>query len=134
MYKIYLCGGIQYVDNEESTTWRNYAKSKLYANVFNCLDPMRRNFRSNELESRNEIIAFDKADIINSDILLVNATKPSWGTAMEIMFGFIHHKIIIAWVGNKYEVSPWVKYHSTQTFKELDDAILYINNHFGDVK
>ena len=124
---IYLCGGIQDLSTAEQTEWRNIATTRL-GHLFGIFNPMRRNFRDTELESRNEIVNLDKKDIIDSDILLVNATKPSWGTAMEILFANEHNKIVIAFTGKNYKyTSPWVAYHCTRIVKNLDQAIEYIN-------
>jgi len=127
---IYLCGGIKDLSSQEQNKWRDNTTKILFPR-FNILNPMRRNFRDNEFQSQNEICSLDKEDIINSDILLVNATKPSWGTAMEIMFAFSKHKIVICFTGGEYkEISPWVGFHSTRICKTLDDGIKYIQKHF----
>jgi len=129
MKTVYLCGGIMNLSTNEQKDWRENAKEQLIR--FNKLDPMRNNFRDLEQEHRNEIIGFCKKDIIDSDILLVNATKPSWGTAMEIMFAFERNKIIVAFTGNDFEkTSPWVIFHSTRICKTLEEALEYINRHF----
>ena len=126
---IYLCGGIKDLSVEQQTVWRNKATEEL--SNFKTLDPMRRNFRDSEFQSQNEIVSLDKKDIIECDILLVNATKPSWVTAIEIMFGLDRHKIIVAFTGDNYQkVSPWVAFHSTRVCKTLEEAIAYIKQHF----
>jgi nucleoside 2-deoxyribosyltransferase len=142
MKKIYLCGGIKDLTKEAATEWRIQAIRELESQIINgtnyefkfeCLDPMRRNFRSNEWQSQNEIVNLDKKDIIECDILLVNATKPSWGTAMEVLFGFEKHKIIVAFTGsdNEKDWNPWLGFHATKLTKTLDEAIAYIIKHFG---
>ena len=136
MKKIYLGGPIMDLSFEQASTWREEAKKLFYSHpnaCFKFLDPMRRNFKDSELESRNEIVQLDKADIIEADILLVNATKPSWGTAMEIMFAYQHHKVILAFVGedfSKKTLSPWLAYHTTRTFLSMEFAIEYIKKYF----
>jgi hypothetical protein len=157
MIKVYLCGGIKDLTTEESSEWRNLAidelttklgqnvkietdgsrtYSPIITNGFICLDPMRRNFRTTEWQSQNEIVSLDKKDIIDADILLVNATKPSWGTAMEVLFAFERHKIIVSFTGtdNKEDWNPWLGFHSTRLTKTLDEAINYIKKQFGDEK
>ena len=145
--KIYLCGGIKDLTDEEACEWRNKAIEELQLDLrlrgeslteahlagkrFTCLDPMRRNFRNDEFQSQNEIVQLDKADIINADILLVNATKPSWGTAMEILFAFEHHKLVVVFSGGKYEdVSPWVAFHATKVCKTMEEAVKYVKVNF----
>jgi nucleoside 2-deoxyribosyltransferase len=152
MKTIYLCGGIKDLSKSEASEWREYATQELgnkrsFFQVmaqgpavekntynFNFLNPMRRNFRSNEWQSQNEIVTLDKKDILEADILLVNATKPSWGTAMEVMFGFMHNKIIICFTGsdNSKDWNPWLGYHSTKLTKDLNEAIEYIKKNFKE--
>jgi nucleoside 2-deoxyribosyltransferase len=76
------------------------------------LDPMSRDYRGKEAENISNIVVGDKKDIDNSDVVLVNACKPSWGTAMEIMYAFINGKRIIAF-GAGDKPSPWLVYHCT---------------------
>ena len=129
--KVYLCGPIYGLNHDEKHKWRQEVFSILNKNDFMLLSPMRRNFRENELHSQNEIVQLDKADIINTDILLVNATKPGWGTAMEILFGFIHHKVIVSFTNKPFkETSPWLAFHSTRVVETLDEACNYIKKHF----
>jgi hypothetical protein len=154
MKKVYLCGGIKDVSREEASEWRTKAVNELEyqgnttilkilggpdvtRNIdsitnFKCLNPMRRNFRSNEWQSQNEIVTLDKKDIIECDILLVNATKPSWGTAMEVLFGFEKHKVIVAFTGsdNEKDWNPWLGFHATKLTKTLDEALDYIKKNF----
>ena len=130
MKTIYLCGGMKDLSIEEKTEWRDIAIKELSIK-FKIFNPMRRNFRDTEFQSQNEIVSLDKKDVIESDILLVNATKPSWGTAMEIMFAFIRHKIIIAFTGSEYKkTSPWVAFHSTRVCETLEESIKYIKRNF----
>ncbi len=134
MKTIYLCGGIKDLSIKEQTEWRDIATKKLQLK-FLILNPMRRNFRDCEFESQNEITSLDKKDIIDSDILLVNGTKPSWGTAMEIMFAFERHKIIVIFTGVKLKDetnSPWITFHATKCVETLDDAIKYIKKMFDE--
>ena len=142
--KIYLCGGIKDLSDEEASEWRNKAidelenrprefkkglKNTSCVRQFKCLDPMRRNFRDDEFQSQNEIVQLDKADIIACDIMIVNATKPSWGTAMEILFAFEHNKIVVCFTGNDYEeTSPWVAFHSTRVCETMKEAVTYIRD------
>jgi len=131
--KIYLGGAIKDLSLQEASEWRKKASEILELDGFGfkCLDPLRRNFRDCEFQSQNEIVQLDKSDVINADILLVNATKASWGTAMEVIFAFEHHKIIVAFTGDDFENSnPWLAFHATRVTKTLDEAIAYIKKHF----
>ena len=72
-------------DPQAAKDWRTRAKERL-AGRFILLDPLRRNFRDNEIDSSNEIVEFDLQDVRDADLLLVNYCKPSLGTAMEVFY------------------------------------------------
>ena len=73
-----------------------------------------------------EIIEGDKSDIDLSDIVIVNHTKPSDGTAMEIIYAWERKKVILTIVHGEY--SPWITYHSTQLFNSLKYAIQHLKS------
>jgi len=123
--KVYLSGLIIGLPENEAITWRKYVADKL-GEKFTCLCPMRYKFDDSDSHSRNEIVSLDKKDIIDCDIVLVNAEKTSWGTGMEIMFGYIHHKIIVTYNSDPEKLSPWVWFHSTKVLKNVDEAIEYV--------
>lgn len=123
----YLCGGINGLSDADCRDWREYAKSLLKTQT---LDPMRRDYRGREDEAVSEIVIGDLADIQQSDVLLVNATRPSWGTAMEAFYGANIGKLVIAWVGPEgvsSGVSPWLRYFCAEIHESLEDAIQAIN-------
>ena len=78
-----------------------------------------------EDEEFRAIVQGDIKDIDNSDVLLVNATKPSWGTAMEVYYAHQQGKRVFAFVGDR--ISPWLRYHSTMLHDSLKSAIYTIN-------
>jgi hypothetical protein len=106
--KTYLCGGINGLNDSDCRDWREIAKSLLRTET---LDPMRRDYRGCEDESVKAIVKGDLEDIANSGFVLVNAVRPSWGTAMEIVYAFQRPLPIIAFVGTS-RVSPWLRYHA----------------------
>jgi len=129
--KIYLCGPISACVPDEKKDWRTRAKERL-AGRFILLDPLRRNFRDRELESANEIVEFDLQDVRDADIILVNYSKPSIGTAMEI-FNASHDlgKFVIAFSPLSFgECSPWMVRFTTKILSGLDAALEYIERHF----
>jgi nucleoside 2-deoxyribosyltransferase len=129
--KIYLCGPIMDCDTDTSKTWRQRAKEEL-AGRFVLLDPMRRDFRDNEIDSANEIVEFDLQDVRDADLLLVNYSKPSIGTAMEVFYaGHDLRKFVIAFSPFSFaDMSPWMVRFCTKILPDLDEAITYINRHF----
>lgn len=124
--KVYLAGPIHNLEDEQCKDWRKYAKEKLHCET---LDPMDRDFRGLEKIAEKMIVEGDKLDIMNATIVLVNyehKNLSSIGTAMEILFAWEQHKPVVI-VTKDENPSPWLGYHSYAIFKELDDAIDYIN-------
>lgn len=130
--KIYLSGPIMdALRNGEATSWRERAKARL-AEHFILLDPMRRDFTDREVDSANEIVEFDLQDVRDADIILVNYTKASIGTAMEVFYAS-HDlgKFVVTFSPIPFkECSPWMVRHSTKILPTLDAAIDYICNNF----
>lgn len=120
----YLCGGINGLNDADAKDWREVAKSLLQTDT---LDPMRRDYRGKEDQSVNEIVQGDLEDIGQSNYILVNASKASWGTAMEMVYAFSYSmKPIIAFT-NGATISPWLKYHADQIVNTVEDAVEIIN-------
>lgn len=129
---IYLCGPIMDCCGEESTTWRQRAKEQLVGR-YRILDPMRRNLRDHEVDSANEIVQFCLQDVRDADIILVNYSKPSVGTSMEV-FHASHNlgKFVVAFSPEDYvDLSPWMVKHCTKILATLEEALDYIKRHFG---
>jgi nucleoside 2-deoxyribosyltransferase len=129
--KIYLCGPIMDCAVGESKDWRTRAKETL-AGRFILLDPMRRNFRDNEIDSANEIVEFDLADIRDADILLVNYAKASVGTSMEVFYASYNlGKFVVAFSPFDFKnCSPWMVRFCTKILPSLDEALAYLVRHF----
>lgn len=122
MKTIYLCGGINGLSDSECKDWRERVKSVL-GDKYRILDPMRRDYRGKEESHMHEIVTLDKEDIDASDIVIANATRPSWGTAMEILYAFERGKSVASVVESK-TISPWLKFHSSAgLFDSLDTVI-----------
>lgn len=111
--------------------WRKIAVKKL-EKKFVLLDPMRRNFKDREVDSANEIVEFDLQDIRNADILLVNYSKPSIGTAMEVFYAANNlQKFVVAFSPFDFKnCSPWMVRYCTKILPALDSAVTYIKIHF----
>jgi nucleoside 2-deoxyribosyltransferase len=117
---VYLCGPINGCTDAECNDWRSYAKSRLP----DTLDPMRRDYRGREAESVNEIVELDKIDVQECDVVIANCPKPSVGTSMEVFYAWELGKKIA--VIAPEPVSPWLRYHSTQVFGTIKEAIDWI--------
>lgn len=129
--KIYLSGPIMDEHVDAAKTWREKATLAL-RDQFVILDPMRRNFKDREVDSANEITEFDLQDVRDADILLVNYSKVSIGTSMEVFYA-AHDlgKFIVAFSPYPYkECSPWMVRYCTKILPDIDAAIAYINDHF----
>lgn len=119
---IYLCGPINGRSDDDCRNWREEAKELLAP--LETLDPMRRDFRGRELEPGidAEIVTGDKVDVLNSRVLLVYTDQPSDGTAMEIIFAWMH-RIPVHVVNRRTKpLSPWIKYHATAIYDSLTAA------------
>jgi nucleoside 2-deoxyribosyltransferase len=129
--KIYLSGPIMDEHVDTAKTWRERATAELREH-FVILDPMRRNFKDREVDSANEITEFDLQDVRDADILLVNYSKVSIGTSMEVFYA-AHDigKFIGAYSPYPYkECSPWMVRYCTKILPNIDSAIAYIRDHF----
>jgi nucleoside 2-deoxyribosyltransferase len=129
--KIYLCGPIMDESEGRARIWRERAKELLGAD-FILLDPMRRNFKDREVDSANEIVEFDLQDVRDADIILVNYSKPSIGTAMEVFYAsHVLNKFVIAFSPFSFkDCSPWMVKYCTKILPSLEDAARYIREHF----
>ncbi|MDP8243544.1 MAG: nucleoside 2-deoxyribosyltransferase domain-containing protein [Candidatus Hinthialibacter antarcticus] len=129
---IYLSGPIMGEVNGEAVEWREDAKRKLQ-DKFDLLDPMRRSFKDNEVDSANEIVEFDLQDIRDADIILVNYNKPSVGTSMEIFYAaYTLGKFVVTFSPFEYkDCNPWIVKFSTKILPSLDETCDYVRRHFG---
>lgn len=129
--KIYLCGPIMDESDGMARAWRGIAKERL-KNDFTILDPMRRNFKDREVDSANEIVEFDLQDVKDADIILVNYSKASIGTAMEVFYAAHElQKFIVAFSPFEFkDCNPWMVKFCTKILPSLERAVDYINRHF----
>ena len=131
MKKIYLCGPIMDEVDGEAREWRQSAIQQLNGH-FILLDPMRRNFKDREVDSANEIVEFDLQDVREADIILVNYSKASIGTAMEVFYAS-HQlgKFVVAFSPFDFQnCNPWMVRFCTKILPSLDSATKYILDNF----
>jgi nucleoside 2-deoxyribosyltransferase len=122
--KVYLAGGINGLSDTDCRDWRERAKELLNAET---LDPMRRDYRGQEAENALEIVTGDLADIDDCEIVLVNAIRPSWGTAMEIFYAaHVKEKQVVGFVPDIEKASPWLSNFAFLT-DSLEAACRLIN-------
>jgi nucleoside 2-deoxyribosyltransferase len=122
MASVYLAGPINGCSDEEAKGWREAAKAALgHPKSFFCIDPMVRDFRMAEEEHAGDIVESDLADIRAAHVILVNASRPSWGTAMEVVYARQAGKWIVAF--GTTAPSPWLAYHVDVLAPDLAGAI-----------
>jgi nucleoside 2-deoxyribosyltransferase len=123
MKTVYLCGGINGLTDAECKNWRSQAALLLPG--INVLDPMTRDYRGKEAENFKAIVDGDLSDITMSDIILVKGDRPSWGTAMEIVYAHQLQKLVVVF-GVVESCSPWLRYHAQALFQTIEESCQYI--------
>lgn len=114
---VYLGGPINGCTDEEAKGWREAVKPIIEAAGHTWLDPMSRDYRGQEDDSYKEIVEGDKDDIEASDILFMNCPKPSYGTAMEILYGWTRGARVVVVLPESGPVSPWIRYHANYLYR-----------------
>ena len=129
--RIYLSGPIMDEHAGVAREWRECAKA-LLGGSFQLLDPMRRKFVDRQVDSANEIVEFDLQDVRDADIVLVNYSKPSIGTSMEVFYA-AHDlgKFVVGFSPFEFrDCSPWMVRYCTKILRDLESAAEYINTNF----
>lgn len=136
MNKVYLCGAIEGLTEEESTGWRKYATSffinKFYgkhAPSIGTLDPCRRKKFHDEPYSQNlanRIVQLDTTDIERSDLVLCNLMArgqgKAWGSVMELVIAKQFNKPVITVLEEGFN-HPFIRVYSTELHHDLDSAL-----------
>ena len=114
--RVYLGGPINGCTDEEASGWREAVKAVLLGRGHTWRDPMDRDYRGREMEPgvAELIVGSDKRDIYACDVLLMNAPKPSYGTAMEVLYGYLKGKRVIVVHPEGTVPSPWVVAHANE--------------------
>lgn len=126
---VYLCGAINGCSDSECRDWREEAKRQLLP--LRCLDPMARDYRGKESHSFQEIVTGDLLDIDQSQAMLVQAARPSWGTAMEVFYAYRQGLLVVVVAPPEAPVSPWLRYHSHAIVHGLTEACEVIRERLG---
>jgi len=127
MKAVYLAGPINGCSDEECMTWRAQARNLLSTGQFDILDPMDFDFRGSEGRAAKEIVTTDLHAIAACDFLLVNANRPSWGTAMEVVRAWDAGKSVVAFADTDTP-SPWLVMHTHAVVKSLEAAVVVVMN------
>ena len=122
MLKVYLAGPINGCTDDECKAWRAEAR-RLLEPIHAVIDPMDFDCRGQEAQMAGEIIKHDLERLDEADLVLVNAVRPSWGTAMELVYARQGGKPVIAYVDFSISAaSPWLQGHTSKMFGTLRDA------------
>jgi nucleoside 2-deoxyribosyltransferase len=117
--KVYLCGPINGCTDSEAIDWREQVKYHFPS----AIDPMSRDYRGREQIDYREIVDLDKRDVREADVILVNYSKPSVGTAMEVFYAWTLGKPVLVWCAENAVISPWLRYHSTSIVHSLEQVV-----------
>lgn len=130
MLKVYLAGPINGCTDEECKGWRAEAR-RLLEPIHAVIDPMDFDCRGREGDMAADIIKHDLSRLDEADLVLVNAERPSWGTAMELVYARQGGKPAIAFVGlPRSSVSPWLRGHLAKVCGTLTQACFEIVNFY----
>lgn len=119
--KVYLAGPISGCTDDEAIGWRQQVIAMAPSIEF--FDPMVRDYRGAEEQSFCEIVEGDKADIDQCDAMLVYFERPSVGTSMEVLWAWIQEMPVIVIDRSGRPLSPWLRYHSTETVQAIEQAV-----------
>lgn len=132
----YLAGQMTGITFEESNIWRETAKEWLEhiecdSNVFVINPNDYYNFKSQTYTSQKEIIRFDLNKVRNSNLILVNLSGFSIGTAMELQHAYDNLIPIIGYKDDdSTELHPWLEFVCDRVFEDLNSALEYINDYY----
>ncbi len=105
--------------------WRAFAMTKLQRFGLRVVNPLHLTWDTHELGDNLEARVRHSLDLIDqSDALLANLWRPSYGSAMEIFYAHRQGKVV-AVVGQP-PFSPWVLLHSQARFADINHAVDYL--------
>jgi nucleoside 2-deoxyribosyltransferase len=127
MLKIYLAGPILGLLDDEIHGWREHVKTELKDCNIMFLDPTLRTYNFDDDNAGKRLVESDKADVDECTLVIANCTIPSVGTSMEILYAWENYKPVLLVVPD-IDVSPWLTYHVSAVFKNVDEVINTIRN------
>jgi len=114
---VYLAGAI--TDVEDPITWRLQAR-RLLPNGWFALDPTEHQFTDDI--TAEQLVRIDLEMIDKSHAVVVCASVPSWGTAMELSHAYKRRIPIYAFDAPR-PCSPWLTAHVTVFYDSLQEAM-----------
>ena len=127
---------------DEMSSWRQDLKTQLLLaaeisghkiQVINPVDYY--NFEEKKYQSEKEVMEYDLAHVITSNIIVVNldGLSTSDGTKIELHDARYHNKIPVIAFGDKklYEnLHPWIKENITRVEEKIEDVVRYIQEFY----
>jgi hypothetical protein len=111
--------------------WRAFAMTKLRRYGLKIVNPLEFTWSGNQAEVPGELgestdLRVRRAlDLIDqSDVLLANLNRSSYGTAMELFYAHQRGKMVT--VVGQSPFNPWIVSHSRARFEDINEAIEYI--------
>ena len=140
--KIYEAGKMSGLSFDEMNNWRQDLKLQLQLaaeisghkiQVINPVDYY--NFEEKKYQSEKEVMEYDLAHVITSDIIVVNLNglSTSDGTKIELHDARYHNRIPVIAFGDRklYENShPWIKENITRVEEKIEDVVRYIQEFY----
>ncbi len=135
---LYLSGPM-YLGKEQAMGWRDDIEFHLIrwnndfgrkeGFIIQTLNPCNRWLeKGGELEAEGPfVVQMDKMEMAKSDVFIVNATNPGWGTPMEQYIGWSTGKMIICFSDCDFP-SIWAKAHSHKMCRTHIEAVEYLCN------
>jgi hypothetical protein len=105
--------------------WRSLAMTKLQRSGLTVVNPLQLTWSAGELDEGGERQVRRALELIDeSDAILANLLRPSYGTAMEIFYAHRRGKVVT--VVGQTPFSPWVLSHSQARFQDINHALDYL--------
>ncbi len=120
-------------NNISAPDWRTFALTRLQNHGLRVVNPLEFAWSETEVDFLDAIEIAGSSDqrvqralelIDQSDGLLANLERPSYGAAMEMFYAHRRGKMVT--VVGPSPFNPWVLSHSQARFNELDHALQYI--------
>ncbi len=126
MGAVYLAGKMSGLTFKKMSMWRIRAAKVLKKANFKVFDPVHTDLAS--AYSSKSIVVNNKYQIRHSDIVLAEFDYEdiSLGTFGEIVFAYENNIPVITWGTCKKIYHPWIQFHITNHFIDLEDALNHI--------
>lgn len=132
---VYLAGPMANMSGKNMKEWREQATYIIQQADIPVLDPTRRtpyhvaslNDLGLDKNIANRIFKQDLRDIARCEVLLVDMRDhpgvKAQGTAAEVMFAHMKHKVIIVWKNPEDKLNPFMTAMATEIHDSFTDAI-----------